>query len=147
MYKFRRCRCCRTIGPPDQAVETGAARRATLATAAGTAAAARGAATVEGSEVAGLVGATRVGAAEATAVACILHRSRRSRSLRHMRRRGPSGLRRRRGCHGHIDTYWRTSTRSHPSTVMVGYEGVGTLPASALLSLPLGLLASVVLRY
>ena len=87
----------------------------------------------KGSEVAGLVAAKAEGSAAvemaaaamaeaawaATAVACILHRSRRSRSLRHMSRRGPSGLRRRRGCHGHIGTYWRTSTRSRPSTVCV----------------------------
>jgi hypothetical protein len=104
--------------------------------------------------VAGLVGATvegsaaaaRVGAAgAATAVACILHRSRRSRSRRHMSRRRPSGLRRRRGCQSRKCMYLRTSIRLRETPAED--EGVGALPASALLSLPLGLLASAVLRY
>ena len=114
-------------------------------------------ATVEGSAAAAMAAAARVGAAEAaTAVASILCRSHCSPSLTrnslclvvcHC-------LRRRRCCLGHKCMYLRTSIRLRPSPVeyeeqnWVGYEeGVGALPASALLSLPLGLLASVLLRY
>ena len=100
-------------------VETEAAKVEVRVAAAREAAMAAAAKVEEGAEVAGLTAVEKEMVVAATAVACILHRSRRSRSLRHMSRRGPSGLRRRRGCHGHIGTCWRTSTRSRPSTVCV----------------------------
>ena len=113
-------------------------------------------ATVEGSAAAATAVAARVGAAEAaTAVASILCRSHCSPSLTRnsLYLLGCQGLRRRRCCLGRKCMYLRTSIRLRVTPVeyeelMVDYEeALGALPASAVLSLPLGSLASEVLRY
>ena len=113
-------------------------------------------ATVEGSAAAATAAAARVGAAEAaTAVASILCRSHCSPSLTRnsLYLVGCHCLRHRRCCLGRNCMYLRTSIRLRPSPVdyeeqnLVGYEAVEALPASAVLSLPLGSLASEVLRY